>query len=95
MCSCFLPDLYDEDLHNRMGALFGEEGHRWIIAVEPTRKSWVRTAAFHYSVPLVHIGHVGGGHLKVSAGGNMWFSALMTDLNLCHRFGLADAIESW
>ena len=90
----FAPDVYDEEEHNRVAALFGEEGHRWIIAVEPSKRSWVRTAAFHFSVPLVQVGKTGGGVLKVSAGGEIWFAAQASPLGQCHRSGLADAIQS-
>ena len=87
------PEVYDHEEHNKLAALFGEEGHRWIIAVVPNKISWVRTAAFHFSVPLRPLGRTGGAKLKVTEGGKTWFEAEMQQLIACHSRGLVEALS--
>lgn len=87
------PEVYDTEELNRLGALFGEEGHRWIIAVAPDKIRWVRTAAFHFSVPLIPLGKTGGGMLKVTEGGKTWFEAKIQQLLDCHRYGLTEVMN--
>jgi phosphoribosylformylglycinamidine synthase len=88
-----LPDLYDVEEHNRLGALFGEEGHRWIIAVTPAQRSWVRTAALHYSIKLLPLGRTASGTLSVSMDGEPWFAAPWEPLAQCHAQGLSMCME--
>jgi phosphoribosylformylglycinamidine synthase len=91
--SKLLPDVYDEEENNRLGALFSEEGHRWIVAVNPDKLSWVRTAAFHFSVPLVPLGKTADGKFSIGAGDDRWFEVDSDCLNACYRGGLAAAME--
>ncbi len=88
-----LPELYDVEEHNRLGALFGEEGHRWIIAVTPEQRSWVRTAALHFSVKLKPLGRTAQGRLSVSSEGRPWFECPWAPLIQCHERGLTALME--
>lgn len=88
-----LPELYDVEEHNRLGALFGEEGHRWIIAVTPEQRSWVRTAALHFGVVLHPLGRTAQGRLSVSAEGKPWFECDYAPLVQCHERGLSALME--
>lgn len=88
-----LPELYDVEEHNRLGELFGEEGHRWIIAVTPAQRSWVRTAALHFNVKLKPLGRTAQGRLSVSSGGKPWFDCPWEPLVQCHERGLTALME--
>ncbi|MCH7471743.1 phosphoribosylformylglycinamidine synthase subunit PurL [bacterium] len=88
-----LTDDYDVDEHNRLAALFGEEGHRWVIAVDPRKRSRVRTAAMHYSVPLEYLGETADGTLTVSAGGEVWIECQWEPLRICYSNGLSAAMQ--
>jgi phosphoribosylformylglycinamidine (FGAM) synthase-like enzyme len=50
------PEFYERPEHNQLATLFGEEGHRWLVAIEPDKRGWLRTAGLHYSVPLAFLG---------------------------------------
>ena len=89
-----IPDIYDEEEHNLLGAMFSEEGHRWIIAVKPEKLSWVRTAAFHFSVPLIPLGRTKLENLTVVKDGQELINAPMDALNACYRGGLEDVMRS-
>jgi phosphoribosylformylglycinamidine synthase len=71
---------YDRDDHNLLAALFGEEGHRWLLAVDPARKGWLRTAALHHGAPLVPIGKTGGGQLLIRSADNVEIDAPVAKL---------------
>ena len=88
----FKPEAYDNDENNRLAALFAEAGHRWIIAVKPEKQSWVRTAAFHFSVPLVPLGMTADGIISVHEGGESWFEAGYEPLQACYAGGMTGAI---
>jgi phosphoribosylformylglycinamidine synthase subunit PurL len=88
-----LPELYDDDEYNRLGALFSEEGHRWIIAVTPEQRSWVRTAALHFNVKLKPLGRSAQGRLSVSHAGKAWFECPWAPLRQCHQRGLSGLME--
>jgi phosphoribosylformylglycinamidine synthase len=83
-----LPEIYDNDEHNRLGALFGEEGHRWILAVTHEQRSWVRTAAMHFNIQLHPLGRSGEGRLRVGAAGELWLDCDYSKLAQTHRDGL-------
>ena len=89
----FLPDDYDNEEHNRLAALFGEEGHRWLIAVNKQQRGWVRTAALHFSVPLKLLGETTDGQLEVGDEGGSWFSCPIAPLAACYRHGLSYAMR--
>ncbi len=91
--SKLLPDIYDDERHNLLGALFSEEGHRWLIAVRPDKLSWVRTAAFHFSVPLIPLGQTIDGEFVVNCQEREVLRAPMRDLNACYRGGLVAAVS--
>jgi phosphoribosylformylglycinamidine synthase len=82
------PDLYDDEEHNKLATLFGEEGHRWLLAVHPDKRSWVRTAALHFSMPLVRLGETQEGTLTVELNQQPWFECPMEPLMACYRDGL-------
>jgi hypothetical protein len=89
-----IPSRYDDDTHNLLAALFGEEGHRWLLAVPPEKKGWLRTAALHFKAPLIPLGKTGGGRLKITAGEQVLIDAQMSELMALHREGLAKLLES-
>jgi phosphoribosylformylglycinamidine synthase subunit PurL len=88
-----LPELYDVEEHNRIGALFGEEGHRWIIAVNPEQRSWVRTAALHFNVKLKPLGRTAENQLSVASEDRSWFKCPWAPLVQCHERGLSALME--
>lgn len=79
---------YDIEDHNRLATLFAEDGNRWLLAVGPEFRSWIRTAALHYHVPLTPLGHSAAGTLRVRSGDEEWFGCDWDVLRTCHRFGL-------
>ncbi len=83
-----LAEGYDSEDHNRLATLFAEDGNRWLIAVGPDKKSWIRTAALHYKVPLTPLGHSLDGALLVRSGDEEWFGCDWNVLRTCHRYGL-------
>ncbi len=87
-----LPEGYDNELHNQLAALFGEEGHRWLIAVGGRQRGWVRTAALHYSVNLIPLGTTTDRDLTVKLDGELLFGCDWEPLARCHREGLAAAL---
>jgi phosphoribosylformylglycinamidine synthase len=76
----FVKADYDRSEFNVFAALFGEEGHRWVIAVDSSRKGWLRTAALHEGAPMVPIGKTGGGKLVVRNGETAVIDAAMDKL---------------
>ena len=91
--SRLLPDGYDDEDHNKLAALFGEEGHRWLIAVTKQQRGWLRTAALHYQVKLVQIGETVEDHLTVSFGDKPLLDCRYTPLRLILEHGLADQLK--
>ena len=89
-----LPEGYDNEVHNQLGALFGEEGHRWLIAVDQQHRGWVRTAALHYSVQMVPLGESIEGELIVKCNDELVFGCNWEPLAKLRRLGLAAALES-
>jgi len=87
-----LPEDYDNELHNHLAALFGEEGHRWIIAVSRQSRGWVRTAALHYSVNLTPLGETIDRELIVKLDDELLFGCDWESLVQLHREGLAAAL---
>jgi len=87
-----LPEDYDNELHNHLAALFGEEGHRWIIAVGRQSRGWVRTAALHYSVNLTPLGETIDRELIVKLEDELLFGCEWQLLKKLHREGLAAAL---
>jgi phosphoribosylformylglycinamidine synthase len=71
---------YDVPAHNTLAALFGEEGQRWLVAVDGVRKGWLRTAALHYGAPLLPLGRSGGGSLMVRSGSEVLIDAPVAEL---------------
>ena len=51
-----------------------------MLAVEPARKGWLRTAALHYNVPLTPLGRSGGGRLIMRSGSGALIDADVTTL---------------
>jgi phosphoribosylformylglycinamidine synthase subunit PurL len=88
-----LPDGYDDEDHNKLAALFGEEGHRWLLAVTKQQRGWLRTAALHYQVSLTQIGETVDGTLAVAAGNDRWLECGYTPLRLILEHGLADWLK--
>jgi len=99
-----LPDLYDKDEHNVLAGLFCEEGHRWILAVHPDKRGWLRTAALHYDAPLRPLGVVTAdwpvdgsmaeappGRLTILHAGQTLLDADMAELHACYANGLSEA----
>jgi len=84
-----VPEGYDTDEHNLLAALFGEEGHRWIIAVDSKQRGWVRTAALHYSVNLTPIGQTIDSKLRVKRNDDLVFRCEYDELKACRENGLA------
>ena len=84
-----VPEGYDNDEHNLLAALFGEEGHRWIIAVDTKQRGWVRTAALHYSVNLKPLGQTVDGKLRVKRNDDLVFRCEYGELRACRENGLA------
>jgi phosphoribosylformylglycinamidine synthase len=84
-----LPDCYDSDANNALGALFAEDGQRWIIAVDAEHRGWLRTAALHYNVALTPLGTSGGGRLRISAGDKTLLDEDIAALRDTHANGLA------
>ncbi|MCC7477241.1 phosphoribosylformylglycinamidine synthase subunit PurL [bacterium] len=82
-------DRYDSEEHNLLAALFGEEGHRWLVAVPAEKKGWLRTAAMHYSAPLIPLGRSGGGRIVIRSGEQTLIDAPAGELQSLHREGLA------
>lgn len=77
----FIHADYDASEHNLLAALFGEGGHRWLVAVDSARKGWLRTAALHEGVPLVPMGRTGGGKLTIRNGDGVVIEAAMDKLS--------------
>jgi len=88
-----LPEVYDNEEHNLLAALFGEEGHRWLIAADQKRRGWVRTAALHYAVPLIHIGTTTEDVLRVKLNGEQVMACPWEPLEQLRLHGLADALK--
>ncbi|MCB1187326.1 phosphoribosylformylglycinamidine synthase subunit PurL [bacterium] len=88
-----LAEGYDMGDHNRLATLFAEDGNRWLLAVGPERKSWIRTAALHYQVPLTPLGRSVDGRLTVSGGDEEWFGCDWDVLETCRRYGLQAALS--
>lgn len=88
-----LPDLYDDERHNLLAALFGEEGHRFIIAVTAAQRSWVRTAAMHFSIKLEPLGHTTDGSFSVSHGGEELINCPASRLREAFDRGLSGLME--
>jgi phosphoribosylformylglycinamidine synthase II len=88
-----LPEVYDNEEHNLLAALFGEEGHRWLIAADQKRRGWVRTAALHYAVPLIHIGTTTEAVLRVKLNGEQVMACPWEPLAQLRLHGLADALK--
>jgi phosphoribosylformylglycinamidine synthase len=99
-----LPDLYDRDEHNVLAALFSEEGHRWLVAVDPGKRGWLRTAALHYDAPLRPLGTVTAdwpadsvngsapaGRLVIGDGTRTLLDAAVAELRSAYNGGLAAA----
>jgi phosphoribosylformylglycinamidine synthase len=102
-----LPDLYDKDEHNVLAALFSEEGHRWLLAVDPEKRGWLRTAALHYDAPLKQLGTITAdwpvdsvngtapaARLVIKGGGHTLIDADMTELHAAYATGLGTAWQS-
>ncbi len=85
---------YDVNQHNVLATLFGEEGHRWIIAVESGRKGWLRTAALHYGAPLLPLGKSGGGFLTLRSGADAVIEATMTQLSDVYEKSLQQLLQA-
>jgi phosphoribosylformylglycinamidine synthase len=83
---------YDNEDHNRLATMFAEDGNRWILAVKPEQKSWIRTAALHYRVPLLPLGRSVNGRLHVRSGDEEWLDCNWEVLRTCHRYGLQAAL---
>ena len=88
-----LPDCYDDEDHNRLAALFSEEGHRWLLAVSKQQRGWLRTAALHYQVGLTQLGTTVDGKLEVACGSEHWLECEHQPLRRILRYGLIDALE--
>ncbi|MCB1218486.1 phosphoribosylformylglycinamidine synthase subunit PurL [bacterium] len=88
-----LAEGYDMEDHNRLATLFAEDGNRWLLAVSPERKSWIRTAALHHNVPLTPLGRSGNGRLTVKGGDEEWFGCDWEVLATCRRYGLQAALS--
>ncbi len=84
-----VQDRYDSEEHNLLAALFGEEGHRWLVAVPAEKKGWLRTAAMHYNAPLIPLGRSGGGRIVIKSGERSLIDAPAGELQTLHREGLA------
>jgi len=88
-----IPDGYDVEAHNALAALFGEEGHSWLLAVDKAHRGWVRTAAMHYSVPLLALGESIEGRLEVTAGALELINCDYAPLRELLHNGLASALD--
>ncbi len=88
-----LPDGYDVEDHNTLAALFGEEGHRWLVAVNKQQRGWLRTAALHYQTKLTQIGETADGQLTVAFNDRHILGCGYTPLRLILEHGLADQLR--
>ena len=89
----FSAEGYDIEVHNQLATMFAEDGNRWLIAVDPQHRSWIRTAALHYKVPLTPLGRSLAGELRVRSGDEEWLGCNWDGLATCHRYGLMAALS--